>query len=234
MTKKYRFFFTTILICLFISCSFKTQEFFVLEKIDPYNDPEKNEQIGKDLMYYDYATLIKDSLKITDPSYLQNISWQDFVASDTKEVTFRLYLQNEAIEKKNELVALFDHFVANKIEEYKKKEKKIDTAISIGFYYIQLINRQDYDSIWKQTSPLLEKYANKEQFTNMLTQRNTHYKSPPDLKVDSRIIFNKIDNVAGDFYVIYYVGDNSAKEKVTMEKINSTYRLLAYQCAIPK
>lgn len=159
MTKKYLFFFTTVLICIFIGCGFKTQEFFILEKINLYNDPFKNEQIGEDLMYYDYAALIKDSLKITDPSYLRNISWQNFVTSDTKEVTFRLYLQNNAIEKKKELVALFNHFVINKLEEYKKKEKEIDTAIRMGYYYIDLINQSAYDSVWRQTSPLLEKYV---------------------------------------------------------------------------
>jgi len=234
MRIKFQFIFTTILICLFISCSFNTKEFFILEKINLYTDPAKNEQIGKDLMYYDYATLIKDSLKITDPIYLQNISWEDFVASDTKEVTFRLDLQNEAISKKKELVALFDHFVTNKLGEYKKKEKDIDTAVSMGYYYISLINQHDYDSIWKQTSTLLEKYANKEQFTNMLKQRNANYKFPGDIKVEGRIVFNKIDNLTGDFYVIYYMAGNNAHEKVTMIKTDHIYKLLGYQCAFPQ
>ncbi len=224
----------TFLLCLFIKCSFNTREFFILEKINLYNDPEKNIQIGKDLMYYDYAELIKDSLKIVDPSYLQNISWQEFVASDTKEVTFRLYLQNKAIEKKNELVNLFDHFITNKLPEYKIKEKIIDTAISKGYYYIKLMNQQDYDSIWKQRDPLLEKYASKEQFINMLKERNTIYKSSAHTKVEGRIMYNQIDNTRGDFYSIYYGADNNSKEKVTMEKTNSTYKLLAYQFAVPK
>ncbi len=104
MKKIYSFFGTALLIISLTGCSFITQESFILEKINLYSDPLKNEQIGKDLMYYDYAALIKDSLKITDPSYLRNISWQDFVTTDTKEVTFRLYLQNEAIEKKKKLL----------------------------------------------------------------------------------------------------------------------------------
>lgn len=234
MKKKYVFFGSALITISSIGCHFYKQEFFILEKINLYNDSSKNEQIGKDLMYYDYTALIKDSLKITDPAYLQNIGWQEFLTSDTKEITFRLRLQNEALENKKELIALFDHFVINKLDEYKKKEKEIDTAIRMGYYYIDLINQSYYDSTWNQSSPLLEKYASEQQFINVLRERNAHYKSPPDLKVEARIMANEIDNIAGDFYTIYYFGGNNAKEKITMEKIDQTYKLLGYQYDSPK
>ena len=44
---------------------------------------------------------------------------------------------------------------------------------------------------------------------------------------------NEIDNNAGDFYTIYFVRENNFEEKVTMEKINSEYKLLGYECALP-
>lgn len=233
MMKISHFIYAIILICIFSKCSLNTQELIILENINLFNDPAKNEQIGKDLMYYDYAALIKDSLKITDPTYLQNIQWEYFVTSDTKEVTFKLNLENEAISKKKELVALFDHFVTNRLGEYKIKEKDIDTAVSMGYYYIDLINQHDYNSLWSQTSPLIEKYATKEQFTNMLKNRNSRYKFPGKIKVEGRIVFNEIDNSPGDFYIIYYTAGNKVKEKVEMIKVNHMYKLVGYYCAIP-
>jgi hypothetical protein len=234
MKKMNRFFGIALLLISLIGCHFYKQESFILEKINLYSDSLKNEQIGKDLMYYDYAALIKDSLKITDPSYLRNISWQDFVASDSKEVTFRLNLQNEAIEKKKELVDLFDHFVINKLDEYEKKEKQIDTAVQMGYYYVKLMNQSLYDSIWSQHAPLLEKYANKDTFINMLKHRNKLYSLSGIVQMQASIIYNNLDNTPGDFYSVYYNGDNGAKEKVTMENINHTYKLLAYQYAFQK
>lgn len=230
----YRFSGTALLLISLTACHFYKQEFFVLEKINLYSDSLKNEQIGKDLLYYDYAALMKDSLKITDPAYLRNINWQDFLTSDTKEITFRLRLQNEALEKKKELVALFDHFVINKLTEYKTKEKDIDSAVTMGYYYIDLINQSYYDSTWNQSSPLLEKYVSEQQFINVLRERNAHYKSPPDLKVEARIMANEIDNIAGDFYSIYYAGGNNAHEKITMQKINQAYKILGYQYNSPR
>ena len=231
MDKKIQFIISVILTCFFIKCSFKTKEYFILEKINLYTDPSKNEQVGRDLMYYDYAKLIKDSLKITDPAILQNIGWENFIASDTKDVTFRLNLQNEAISKKKELVSLFADFVANKLDEYKTKEKEVDTAVNMGYYYIRLINHHYYDSLWKQTSSLLEKYANKEQFTDMMKQRNANYRPTDTIQFRGRIVFNKVDNLTGDFYVIYYTASNNTNEQVTMVKTNHTYKLLGYHYA---
>lgn len=222
-----------ILICFFIKCSFKTKEFFILENINLYTDPSKNEQVGRDLMYYDYPKLIKDSLKITDPTILQNISWEDFVASDTKEVTFRLDLQDEAISKKKELVPLFTDYVGNKLAEYKSQEKEVDTAVNMGYYFIRLINHHEYDSLWKHTSPLLEKYSDKEQFINMLKQRNANYRPTDSIQFKGRIVFNKIDDMAGDFYVIYYTASNNTNEKLTIIKTDHAYQLIGYFCAFP-
>jgi hypothetical protein len=124
------------------------------------------------------------------------------------------------------------NYVDNKLAEYKSKEKELDTAVNMGYYFIRLMNHHEYDSLWKHTSPLLEKYADKEQFMNMLKQRNANYRPTDSIQFKGRIVFNKIDDMAGDFYVIYYMASNNTNEQLTMIKTDDGYQLLGYHYAL--
>lgn len=232
--KKISIFLFATLSCLIIACQFNTQEVFELEKIDVYNNPKKNEQLGQDLLLYDYQKLIKDSLDIADESILKNITYQYFVRSDSKEVTFRLYLKNKAISKKDKLVKVFDNFVKNKLNEYKLKEKQIDTATQIGLYFIKLIQRSQYDTIWQKSSVSLEKSSSKEQFINMLKNRNNMFKSFDTPSATTCLIESELDDLKGDFYAINYEYNNRTEEQIVLEYNNNNFMLLGYHLYIPK
>lgn len=231
--KKISIFLFATLSCLLIRCQFNTQEFFVLEKIDVYDNPEKNEQLGKDLLLYDYQKLIKDSTNITDESIFKNITYEYFVQSDNNEVTFRLYLKNSAIQEKDTLVKLFDNFIKNKINAYKLKRKQIDTATQMGLYFIKLIQRFQYDSVWQKSSGSLEKYTSKEKFINMLKERNEAFKSLETPKVITQLISTELDSLKGNFYTINYEYQNKTTEQITLEETNNNFGLLGYHFGIP-
>ncbi|MGN6803317.1 MAG: hypothetical protein ACTHJN_15555, partial [Ginsengibacter sp.] len=103
---------------------------------------------------------------------------------------------------------------------------------NMGYYFIRLINDHHYDSLWKHTSPLIEKYADKQQFMNMLKQRNANYRPTDSIQFKGRIVFNKIADIAGDFYVIYYTASNNVNEQLTIIKTDHGYQLLGYHYAL--
>jgi hypothetical protein len=137
-------------------------------------------------------------------------------------------LQNQAISKKKEIVSFFTDYINDKLAAYKSKEKEMDTAVNMGYYFIRLINHHQYDSVWKNTTPLIEKYADKEEFTNILKKRNANYRPTDTIHFEGRILFNKIDGIPGDFYVVYYAASNNVNEQITMIKTDHTYKLIGY------
>ncbi len=216
-----------------VGCRFNNQEFFIISKIDIYDNSKKNEQLGRDLILYDYSNLIIQKLKIKDQVILNNITWQYFVQSDTKDVTFRLILNNEAKAKRTELVNLFKNFLDVKLNEYRSKTNQVDSAVITGTYFIDLIQSYAYDSLWSQKSPSIEKFGSKAEYFKVFNERKSQFKPNGKMKVYSRLIGGDLENLHGDFYTITYEYEDNKREQVTLEKINNKFKFLGYKFMTP-
>ncbi|HWZ22029.1 MAG TPA: hypothetical protein VNW06_05210 [Cytophagaceae bacterium] len=88
---------TLILSALVIgSCSTDKTETFIIDEIKVYDSVAENEEIGKDLVSYDYVGIITAYLKITDKDVLKNIAWEYFIENNSQKVTFRLILNEKS------------------------------------------------------------------------------------------------------------------------------------------
>jgi len=82
------------------SCSFNKKEVVIIKVLDQFKSQQENEQLGSDLVYYDYPVCLKQAMPDITQVELKNITWEYFIQDNNKQISFRLILSNEALLKR--------------------------------------------------------------------------------------------------------------------------------------
>jgi hypothetical protein len=193
-----------VIIFLITACKFSEQETIILREITVYDSLEKDRQIAKDLSGYDYRTLLR-SQGITDEGILKNISWQYFVRSTDQKVDFRLILKDNALSKEKQITRVFNSFLDDKLQAYTERSDELDSAVEKAHHFINLMNREDEEQIWKAGSASLLVYVTKPALSKTLHERLEWVKKTKGLpQLHSRQLHDNLDGIRSDFIVVFF------------------------------
>jgi hypothetical protein len=190
----------------------------IIAKINIYETPEENEEVGHGFMLFDYADQVKKQFPLID---LKNITYQIFRQSSNDEVTFRLTVSNTALVYSDKMADLFDSIIKKKMDEHRDHKNKFKEVIVLSNSYSQLIDTKNIDSIWSSMSSDVKTMITKNDFNKVLLQKDSLFHPKGNRKISSRQYCNSLKfgakDLKQDFYVINYSYDDGSMEQITLQ-----------------
>ena len=232
MNLKSNIIYIVIILTLCFSCTVNNSEITIIE-INAFKDNRENELLAKDLVSYNYPQLFAEKTKIGDERLRGNVRHEYFIQKDTKEVSFRLILKNEALELKDKVVPFFKGFVTNKQLEHKNKSEEFEKAIQKSLEIITIIENNNYDTLSNIISPTLKEVSSEEEFISVLKKRNQAFLNAGKRTFLFKQTYSEAGGFKGDFYVIYYEYEDKTVEHITLEYLQGEMKLMGYQWYMP-
>lgn len=213
--KRLMIFIVILLSVNMISCS---TGFIVLDKIqviDVFEDNNKNMQLGKNLMFEDYSSMLLKNIPDLKPEDLKYIQWEYFVRSSDNEVSFRIKLnvKNNNLKKNREKISnLFKDSVKKQIDFQLKNAEIFKELITLTESYLKMIDNRKYDQLWETGS---EEFLSKMPKEKLLPHLNS--KQQFGLLKNRALLCNLPIDGHPDIN-IYFINFKSEYEKMTVQE----------------
>lgn len=223
-----------VLTTIVLSCSIVDQEFFIIGEINVFNNFQENEQLAKDLVSYDYYDMLNQKLEIDNYNVLSNITYQYFIKEDTKEITFRLTLNNEAKDMKDKIVPFFEEIVSTKVKDYKDKKLEFNMAVEKALEVTNLYDDMNSDLLWNQTSEKVKQLTVKSELVKSISGRQNDFEVGGVRTLINRQVCYDIGNgMIGEFYTISFECEKKIIEQITLENVKDSMMFVEYRYFIP-
>lgn len=205
----------TIVFSTLTSCvDNKVNEINIIAKVDSFQSADENEELGKDLISYNYSEKIKKQFPDVD---LKCVTLQYFRQSSNNEVTIRLILTNTAIVFSKDLIDFLKPLIKQNMVDHTAHIQGIKKAITCSDNYSQLIQDENIDSLWALTSPDLKLTISKNDLVKAFNQKDSSFNSNKRF-LTSKQYFNSLSlgqrQLKGDFYLLNYSYDKAFEQIV--------------------
>ncbi len=206
-----------------------------IQKIDVFEDNNQNIQLGKDLLFHDFSTLLLKEIPTMTQVDLQSILWENLIQSDTREVFFRLKLdmRNRLIrENKEKLIHFFKKEVKALVDFQLANKSSFDILIKQTELSLNLIDNHQYDAFWAVCHIQFIEKAPKDEIVAFMKAK------PEKLgKLKRRSLLYKLNlkkaKIEADFYRIVF---KSEYEKDTVQeyiswvknKVSNSWEITGY------
>lgn len=206
MKSKYIF---SLLALIFISgCSFHVKDVKSVLEITHYEENEKNIQLGKDLLFYNYLPGLAAKINGIDEDVAKNIQWSYFIAEADKKVTFKvtLNLVNPILKENKEKI--FDYFTSEVTKNYQyhiNNDNLFSQAIQFANLSYSRIEKGELKELSSTFNSMLIKTIDKEQFMSAMKRRTSKLGVAESRVVSSKQYYNqKIDGESVSLFVLNF------------------------------
>lgn len=217
---KYIFNYSIFLLLLFIvySCNFKLENTILLGEVKPFSTLVENQQFVQDVFSYDHASMLLGKINSKDSTILNGIEYETQTVGEG--VKIRLNLTGTAASYTKEIAEHFTTFFAEKEEEYKEKLYRVRDATATAEYFIDLLEKQRYSNMWAVISPTWKEMTNEDDFSMLFQELVKKYEIAQGKKLlQSRVLQEKIRNLAGEFYVINYLHSEKHHIQIVLQPV---------------
>ena len=167
-------YFIIIAVCAVISaCSTNVINYQIIKVINHYEQNEKNIQLGKDLLYYNYMQGLAEQIEGFNDEDAKNIRWEYFIRESDQQVSFRVKLnvKNSTIRKNKEtIIAYFTEEVEKKYQFHIKNEQLFLQAANFSAEVFAHIDTGEYEEFWAKCNELITGQTDKNQFISKIKQ----------------------------------------------------------------
>ncbi|MES2515922.1 MAG: hypothetical protein V4580_17340 [Bacteroidota bacterium] len=182
----------TIYMLLLTSCFDNTvNETTILAKVDAFTTPAENEELGRDIISYNYSEKLKKQFPDLD---LRNVTLQYFRQSSNDEVTIRLIITNTALVYSKELTNFMTPLIKQNMSDYLAHTEGMRNAMKYSDKYSKLIHDKKIDSVWSMTGLNLKEIISKEDLNKAFEQ------------IDSSVDFSKRTLTSKQYYSSLPIG----------------------------
>lgn len=158
------------------ACSTNVIDYQIIKVINHYEQNEKNIQLGKDLLYYNYMPGLAEQIEDFNDEDAKNIRWEYFIRESDQQVSFRVKLnvKNSTIRKNKEtIIAYFKEEVEKKYQFHIKNEQLFLQAANFSAEVFAHIDAGEYEKFWAKCNELITGQTDKKQFISQIKQGKT-------------------------------------------------------------
>lgn len=222
-----------ILICLILaSCSLKQEEAVFTRTLDQLDTPEENEQLGIDLLHYEFLYVLAQEFPNFTPEVFENINWQSCVTVEDKESSFTFILTSDAIKHKRKISKFFQRVVDNQIKHCVIDKAVFENAIQLTLEHFEQLDNHDYDKFWENPSQILKNRMTKDAFIDSIKGRDNIYETSGKRIFYCKQYYENLPNTddATGFYNICYIFDNNKNlsEELLFHRENDELKIVQY------
>jgi len=170
---KIRHLFILVVLALLSACNTNVIDYEVIKVINHYEQNEKNIQLGKDFLYYNYTLGLAELIDGFNEEDAKNIRWEYFIKESDKEVSFRLKLnaKNPTILKNREkIIAYFKKEVEKNYQFHIENEQLFSQAADFSNAIYSHIDNGEFEEIWSKCNEIITAKTNKDTFISNLKQ----------------------------------------------------------------
>ena len=208
------------------------REGYVISALNQFKTQKDNKQLGIDLLSYNYSNELRKAKPMISQSELQGITWQHFIQDNKKEGSFRIFLSNDALLIKTELIAFFEKSIEAHIAEHVTHNKTLKKAVKQGELNIGFIEDNDIDAFWNNTSSTFKLSVTKDVLSKSFVELQNSMNSDDTRILMSRQYHDTIDGSEGTgFYIINfsYKERPNRIEQIIFQKEGRKLKIIGFQ-----
>lgn len=192
-----------VTICLITSCSFNQKETFIIAEFNQFDTDKENELLANDVMNYSYPELIRVQLPDLTKEELDNIKWG--IKNIGDNLSFRVTLQNNAIDKKNKIKNFFQEIVDLQIDKQINNKYKFEKSVALCEQYLELLDNKDYEAFWNMTNDYFKSNLPLDQFIKMSESMKGNSKELGEREYHSKQYYSSSPfSQDYDMYTVHY------------------------------
>ncbi len=217
--------FIILAICALISaCSTNVIDYEIIKVINHYEQNEKNIQLGKDLVYYNYMPGLAEQIDGFNDNDAKNIGWEYFIKESDKEVSFRIKLnvKNPTILKNREKInTYFKKEVGKRYQFHIKNEQLFLQAINFSNEVFAHIDSGEFEELWAKCNDVITDKTDKNKFISQIKQGKSETGPVTSRELTSKQYY--IQPIQGQDRKLFILNFNSkyenykAAEQLTLE-----------------
>lgn len=220
-----------LIVLLISSCTINHKDIIVIEMLDRFDNQEENEQLGMDLLFYNYGDFIRSEFPEFSQEVLNNINYQYFIQSDNKQLDFRLIVSNDALPFKDKIVDFFELTVNEQIEKQINDKLLFDQAVYLATESLKQLDSENIDSFWNNCSPIMKSMATKEGLAENFSNRYKLKSVCGERIFHSKQFYKVLANTdIKDVFVVNFTctKDKNMRESLTLQLIDNELKILGY------
>ena len=159
------------LIAFLTSCSTNVIDYEIIKVIDHYEENEKNIQLGKDLLYYNYMPGLAKLIDGFNDEDAKNIRWEYFIQESSKQVSFRVKLNVKnltVLNNREKIISYFTNEVENNYQFHMKNEGLFEQAVQFSNEVYSNIDKCEFEEFWSKCNQLITAKTSKQDFISNL------------------------------------------------------------------
>lgn len=221
----------SLLLIGFTACMTDHKEYYNIKVLDVYLDSTQNQNLGRNLMGYNYADFLRKSTLNLNEHELSGVSWRIVqLDSSKKDVVFQIGLSKQSLQKKDQIQKFFTEFIDEKIQFQTTQDSLVETALQFSDHMITYLDEDKMPYFWEHTAELFKDRTNSENFKHTLKRR-----LPTDQHVEGRYIqsyqyYKGLENgQKGTYLAINYAfKEQEGYEQITLKAQDTTFKIIGY------
>ncbi len=229
--------FLSFTILLLTSCSgIKYTENIV--EINQHSTTERNEQLGMDILYYNFQKMLLKEIPGLTKQDLNGIYWQIFTQTSNKKVYFKTILHSEfpgVGSNRDTINNFFRAKVPELLEYHMNNDSLFNKAITFSHTVSDHFENEEFDAMKSLFDPTV---MTDEKFNTIVKGADNIYK---DVTYDSTIVtskqhYNELDNLKGDIFFInlHHQNDSLHKYERIVVMLDSKWTIAGYHFSVKK
>ena len=198
------------------SCSSKLVEYEIIKVLNHYEQNEKNIQLGRDLLYYNYIPGLKNLIDGFNEEVAKKIRWEYFIKKSNQEVSFRIKinLKNRVIVKnRRKIIDYFKKEVEKNYQFHIKNEALFSQAVNFSQEIYSHIDKGEFEKFWSKCNALIKETNDKKEFIAKFRERESEIGSLKAREFISKQYYNQpINGENKKIFVLNFSTEYSKKK----------------------
>ena len=208
------------------------KEINIIETLNQFDSQAENEQLGKDLLSYNFGAELRLFKPEISLKQLQGIKPQYFIQEESKEVSFRLILSGDALTIKGELISFFESSIKGHIEKHVSQKDQLNEAVDWAIINFDFLLADEDSLFLANVAKAITMKTDSIDLINMMNQFREGLPHKDERVLMNRHYYESMPNAKGSNFYIVNFNSEAASSKVhqlTIQKESGGLKIVGWR-----